>query len=286
MLFPEKLLVKFWRMKMTPRMFLVAGRVLLLALLPVRVFADDATNQWKVQVVGVMVVAPAGGKDHRSYCWKPGVTVSASLSPAAGKIVKLNQEESKIDSFTDDKGTDLLAAPSSNDPFNKPGISFLSLSTDGGDSSVIIDLKASGQPAKGATVLNISGKVNAQVAGSTKQFTVENVEIKTNAQFSLGDLAITISHAGLSKGPFSKTDEFSVTFSSPQNLESIAKLEFYDAQGIKLEAQKRSWGGGFLGYMVEYVFKKSADHARIVATCWQDLKTVDVPVSVKTGVGL
>lgn len=260
-------------------------RLLLLAVLPVRIFAADATNQWNAQVVGVMVVAPSGGKDNRSFCWKPGVTVSAILSPAEGKIVKLNQEESKIDSFSDDKGTDLMAVAASKDPFNKPGISFLSSSTDGGDSSVIIDLKAAGRPAKGATVLNISGKVNAQVAGSTKQFTVENVEIKTNVQFSLGDMAITISHAGLSKGSFSKTDEFSVTFSSPKNLESVSKLEFYDARGIKLEAQKRSWGGGFLGYMVEYVFKKSADHAKIVATCWQDLKTVEVPISIKTGVG-
>ena len=70
-------------------------------------------------------------------------------------------------------------------------------------------------------------------------------------------------------------------------LESISKLEFYDAQGNKVEAQKRSWGGGgFLGYMVEYVFKKGPDRAKIVATCWQDLKTVEVPFSVKTGVGL
>jgi|GEM_PF-4538146 len=251
----------------------------------IRALAADATNQWNVQVVGVMVVAPEGGKDNRDFCWKPGVTVSANLSLSEGKIVKLNQQESKINSFSDDKGTDLMATPPSQDPFNKPGISFQS-SDAKGVSSVIIDLKASGHPAKGATILNISGKLSAQIAGSTKQFTVDNVEIKTNAHFNLGDMPIVISAAGSRKDSFSKKDEFSVTFSSPKNLESISSLEFFDLQGNKIEARKRSWGGGFLGYMMEYVFKKNTDHAKIVATCWQDLKTVKVPISIKTGVGL
>ena len=41
-----------------------------------------------------------------------------------------------------------------------------------------------------------------------------------------------------------------------------------------------------MGYMVEYAFKQSTDHAKIVATCWQGLNTVEVPISIKTGVGL
>ena len=72
----------------------------------------------------------------------------------------------------------------------------MSSSSDKGASLIVFDLKASGQPAKGATAFNISGKVNAEVAASTKQFTVENVEIKTNVSFSLGNLPIVISEAG------------------------------------------------------------------------------------------
>lgn len=234
-----------------------------------------------------MVVAPEGGKDNRSYCWKPGVTVSVMLSPTAGKIVKFNQNDSKLDSFTDDKGTDLTAAPPSQDPFNKPGISYMPSGSDKGDSSIVFDVKASGQPTKGATVFHISGKVNVQVAASTKQFTVENVEIKTNVSFSLGDLPVTISDAGTNRSAWSaKEYKYSVTFSSLHNLESISSLEFFDAGGNKIEAVKRSWGGGFLGYMMQYDVKQNMDRVKIVATCWQDLKTVEVPFSIKTGVGL
>jgi hypothetical protein len=253
----------------------------------VSTYAADETNRWNIQVVGLMVVAPEGGKDNREYCWKPGVTVSVMLSPQEGKIVKFNQNESKIDSFSDDKGTDLMAAPPSQDPFNKPGISYIPSFSDKGDSSIIIDLKASGQPAKDTTALNISGKVSVEVAASTKQFTVENVEIKTNVSFSLGDLPLTISDAGTNRNAWAaKEYKYSVTFSSLRDLESISSLEFFDSNGNKIEAQKRSWGGGFLSYFVQYDIKQKIDRAKIMATCWQDLRTIEVPILVRASVGL
>jgi hypothetical protein len=286
MLLPEKMLVRFGRMKSSAQNIHTAICVLSLAVLisTSRVLAAEATNQWNVQVVGVMVVAPEGGKDNRSFCWKPGTTVSASLTLSAGNIVKLNQEESKLISFTDDKGTDLTAGPQSQDPFNKPGISF-QFSEDG-KAAAIFDMKASGQPAKGATSLNISGTLNAQIAGSTKQFTVENVEMKTNVSFTLGDLPLRISEVGTNRNAWMAKDyKYSITFSSPRDMEGISSLEFFDAQGNKIPARKSSWGGGFLGYMMQFDIKQNVDRAKIVANCWQDLKTVDVPISIKTGVG-
>lgn len=287
MLFLRKLLIKFWHMNPNPLNFRTTGRFLFLAVLIfcIRSYADD-TNQWNIQVAGIRIVAPApDGKvgSRGAFFSPPGVTVTVIVQPPAGKIVSINQFDSKLDSFTDDKGTDLMATKSE-DPFNKPGINMINVKE--GGISANMDFQAAGLPAKGATVLTFSGKLIAQVAGSTKQFTVENVEIKTNAQFNLGDMPVIISGAVSRKDPFGKQDEFSVTFSGSQNLESLSSLEFFDSQGNKIEARKSSWGGGFLGYMVEYVFKKNTDHAKIVATCWQDLKTVEVPFLVKTGVGL
>lgn len=247
----------------------------------------QAAEQADVRVVAVMVVAPDGGKDNRSFCWKPGVTVSAMVTPAAGKIIKVNDSESKLDSFTDDKGTDLTAGPPSTDVFNKPGLSVEMSSSEQGESSVIMDLKATGQPAKGATVLNISGKVVAEIASQSKQFTAENVPLKTGSKFDLGDLPITISTVSISKNSFTKKDEFSVTISSAKDLKSISHIEFFDAQGNQIKAQKRSWGGGgILGYMIEYVLTKQIDSAKIVASSWQDLRTIEIPFTIKTGVGL
>jgi hypothetical protein len=285
----SEMLIKFMAMKsIRPLSLCITGGLLAVHLSTCQAGAAEATNQWNVQVVGLMVVAPEGGKDNRSFCWKPGVTVSASLTLAAGKIVDLNQEESKLISFTDDKGTDLMAAPASQDPFNKPGLSFESSATGtGGVSSVIFDLKASGQPAQGATRFNIAGSLSAKIAGGTKQFTVENVEMKTNSAFTLGDLPLKISNVGTNRNAWMAKDyKHSVTFYSAHDLASISGLEFYDAQGNKIDARKSSWGGGFGGYMVEYNIKETVDRVKIVATCWQDLKTVTVPITIQTGVGL
>jgi hypothetical protein len=202
--------------------------------------------------------------------------------------VGLNQAESKLISFTDDKGTDLMAAPASQDPFNKPGFSIQSSATDtDGVSSVIFDLKASGQPAPGATRLNITGTLSAQIAAGTKQFTVDNLEMKTNIAFNLGDLPLMISDVSTNRNAWKAKDyKYSVTFSSGHDLATISGLEFYDAQGNKIDANKSMWGGGFLGYMMQYDIKQTVDRVKIVATCWQDLKTVAVPIAIQTGIGL
>ena len=245
------------------------------------------SSQTNLQVVALMVVAPNGGNDNRNYCWKPGVTVSVLYSPTEGKIVTFNENESKLDSFTDDKGTDLMAAPPSTDPFNKPGISGMLPMANAGASSITFDLKASGQPAKGATAFSITGKASLQIAAGTHQFTVENVDIKTNAAFSLGDLPVVITEAGTNRNPWASKDyKYSVTFSSLRDLQSISSLEFFDAAGNKVEAEKRGWGGGPLGYMIQYDFKQIGQSVRVVATCWQDLKTMELPISVHATAGL
>ena len=134
--------------------------------------------------------------------------------------------------------------------------------------------------------VNISGKVSLKEAAATKEFTADSVDLKAGAAFKLGDMALKITKAGMAKAMFGNKEEFSVTFSSATDLDSIAKLEFFDASGKKVEAHKSSWGGGMGEYFAEYTFKQSVDHAKIVATCFQDLKTVEVPLAIKTGVGL
>jgi hypothetical protein len=246
--------------------------------------ANAAEESWKTQVVGIMVTAPEGSLDNRSFCWKSGVTVSAALSSPNLKIVEVDSSGSKINSFTDDKGTDLMDAPDSKDVFNKPGVSVQLPSGDKGFTSVIMDLKALGHPAKDATMLKISGKVAAQVAGDSKQATIDNAEIKPETTFKAGEISIKISDASMKKG-YSGKEEFIVTFSGTTDLKNISKVEFFDAQGTVIESSKRSWGGGLGSYRIEYALKKSVDRAKIVVSYWTDLKTVEIPFNIKTSVG-
>ena len=148
------------------RHLLLSASLITLAGMAGRAAGDS--SQTNMQVVGLMVVAPSGGTDNRNYCWKPGVTVSVRYAPAAGKIVSFDENASKLTAFTDDQGTDLMAAAPSTDPFNKPGISGMLPMANEGAASIIFDLKASGQPAKGATAFIITGQATLEIALGTK----------------------------------------------------------------------------------------------------------------------
>jgi hypothetical protein len=260
------------------------SRLLVLAALvsTTSLFADDA--KFSFQVTGLRVIAPPkdADKNARGAFFQPGgVAVEVTAVPVSGSIVSIDQNDSQLDSFTDDKGTDLLAVKS-DDPFNKPGFGAM----DNKQTNATFEVQAAGVPAKGATALVLSGKLSLKVAASTKEFTVENVVLKADTAFKCGEVALKITKAGVSKAMFSDKEEFSVTFSSATDLESLASVDFFDAQGNKIEAHKDEWGGGMGEYFATYSLKQSLDHAKIVFACWQNLQTVKVPVSVKTGLGL
>jgi hypothetical protein len=255
-------------------------------LLNFRLFADDA-SRWKIQATGLrIVVSKMSTKEDQEedFFQPPGVTVGVRITPVSGKIVDIDPFESKVSSFSDDKGTDLLAAKV-DDSVGKQGLGFINNK----NSFATTEIQAYGLPVKGATTLNISGKFAAKIALGTEQFTVENVNITTNTSFSCRNLRIKIAETGFEKAPISNEKEFYVTFSSTNDLAVISKLEFFDAQRNKIESRKSRWGvveiDGNKTYSVQFAFKKSVDHARIEATCWTDLKAVEVPFFIETDLG-
>jgi hypothetical protein len=265
------------RMRMIGNVIATLHRALLLAVLAAACcVAPEAVAEWNVQVAGLRVVAPAPGGDDglRAFNWSPGVTVSLLVTAQQGNIVSVDNNKSKITSFTDDKGTVLSAATARR--------SFSSSSESG--PSVIIEANASGQPTKGATLLNIVGKIVAQTASQTKQFAAENVAFKTGTEFRIGNIPLTIAGTRLSG------KDLTVTLKAKQDLAAVSRLEFYDEQENKIESRRSSWStsgsGPDMNVSWDFILKENAERGKIVATCWTDLKTVEVPFSVKAGVGL
>lgn len=255
-----------------------------------RAFAADPAAEWKVQIQAIRVVAVAAG-DQDSAWWglngaAPGVTVLLKLTAPEGNIVGINIGESKLVSFTDDRGTDLSVRSANGGPGNEPGfyaqLGFGPLVD--GKPSAIIRVTAPNQPARGATGFSITGKVTVQTASHTNQFVAEKVALTSGTVFGLGELKLTICDVR------SKDGKCEVWLQSSQDLTSLAGLEFYDAQGQKIESR------AFSSYQhtsetekkwtLSFQLQKSAAVAKIAATCWTDLKTVEVPIAVKTGVGL
>ena len=243
--------------------------------------AADAAAGWKVEVGGVRVVAPPpdGNNDLRAFNWSAGVTVSLVLTAPQGNIVSVDGNASKIDSFTDDKGTDLMGHDNFGDSNFSTGFGF-----NKAGKSALVEASGSGRPAKGATQLKLTGKVAVRTSGQTKPVSADNVELKLGSELSLNEMKFTVSGVRL------QGKDFAVTLESKQDPEAISHLEFFDESGTRIESHRSSSSSfgmqGNTTYNWEFVLKKQIDKAKIVATMWADMKTTEVPVSVKVDLGL
>jgi hypothetical protein len=264
---------------------LTAFSVALLALTG-HAFAADTNAQCSVQVTGVRVIAPSpgGNDDLRAFNGSPGVTVAVVVTAPSGNILGIDTDASKLEKFSDDKGGNLLESKSENS-FNDAGFTSWSSFSDKGDNSAkSVEIHAPGQPAKGATQFIVTGTLNVQTALKSEQFTAENVVLKPGTKLKLGSTSLTISSIRMD------TDGMGISLNAKQDLSNIATVEFFHADGTLIESDLNgtttSNSGESKDVTQEYSLKKNVDKLKIVATCWTDMKTTEVPIQIKTGVGL
>ena len=259
----------------------LAGCCLLLALstFAFRSQADE-TAQFSLKVAGLRVVAPApGGNDHlRAFNWSPGVTIAMLVTAKEGCLLGFDRQNSKLNAFTDDKGGDLLKGDSNG------GIDLGSFQSFDHTNALLLEIKTRSLPTKGATELMVSGDVFVETAGRTRQFKTGELEFKAGTEFSIGKTKLKISKVTPT------ASGCNLILEANQSLESISNLEFIDEEGNKVESRKygssssTSPSGTFVQW--DLSLNKKLERGEISAVCWQDLKTVEVPVSIKTGVGL
>jgi len=261
--------------------FLGAGLSIMFLFVVTPHLAAQTPPGWKVQITGVRVVAPApeGRSNLRAFNWSPGITVALLLTSPEKNIISVAKDKSKITSFTDDKSTDLLAA----EPGTIDYSSWLNSDSAAGK-SVSVEAKVSSQPAKGAAQFNLAGKFLVETASQLTNIAVENVALKVGSQFNIGQIKFTISGVRL------QGKDFVLTLQADQDLAAVSHLDFYDANGTKIESHKyssSSWSSaGSTSISWDFTLKKQADQATVRAAVWTDLKSIEVPFSTKVSLGL
>jgi hypothetical protein len=281
--------------------FRVIGWVLFVSvfLAASRSIAADDTNQWKVQVTSLQIIAPhpKSTNDVREKMIHkiqaesdrlPGVTIKLRVTAPYGQIVGWNNDEdSSIQSLTDDKGSNLLAQASQENYVGESESGISSFSFTRGEPVLFVEIRAPNLPSKGAVELNIIGKISVQTAtGSEQRFIAKNVKLKSSMEFNLGDLKLRVSDARI----MDKDKTFGVTLDSKQDLSSISTLEFFDVRGNKIEplitpegATSKDEDGEF---QMVWLFQKPLDGVKIIGTYWTGFKTTEVPIAIKVDLGL
>jgi hypothetical protein len=88
---------------------------------------------------------------------------------------------------------------------------------------------------------------------------------------------------------------FEIEFHAKQSLDAITRMQFFDAAGKEIESEQggrssvRSLESGSASEPEEtigYQLKSAVETAKIVITCWTDMKEVTVPLDLKVGLGL
>ena len=229
----------------------------------------------KVSVAGLRVVGIGYGEDGReaqafNESSGVGLALVVQTSGASG-IIAFDDDTSALEELTDSTGKNLLDEASIW-PFPK-------LTKDG--KAVIVEMKARGVPAAGATEVHAKGKLSLTTATGSKPVKVPNVALANDKTFKLGTGVVSLSDVEASG------DSTSVTFKgSLPVFAAIRGMKFLDAKGAAIESS--SMGSGRMNdvAMASYRLTTAAKAVTIEIDQWQGMKPVVVPFDVKAGLGL
>jgi len=229
----------------------------------------------KVSVAGVRVVGIGYGEEGReaqAFNESSGVGLAlVAQTSSGGGIIAFDEDKSSLDELTDSTGKNLLDEASIW-PFPK-------LTKDG--KAVIVEMKARGVPAAGATEVHAKGKLSLTTATGSKPLKVANVALANDKTFKLGTGVVTLSDVEAGEGTTS------VTFKGPLPVfAAIRGIKFLDAQGQPVESS--SMGSGRMNdvAMASYRLTTAAKAVTLEVDQWQGMKAIVVPFDVKAGLGL
>lgn len=248
---------------------------------------DTTTAKVKAEVTGIHVnKAPYQGDQDLAPNMEPapGTKLSVLLTVPNGGIIRMDEHKSKLTKFSDDKGTNLLAAKAAKESFfNSPIGSFPKITKD--QKGCLVELQAMTTPAAGARTLEVEASVSLAVGSDQETVKQEKVEAKKDGAFKAGGIEFKITEAG--KNTFGD-DPMKIGLESKEGLK-IAKIRFLDAGGKEIESRLGSRGsmsfGGDATYSWEYTLKQMATTVTVEVTLWKKVTIVDVPVKLSVSLG-
>jgi hypothetical protein len=260
-------------------------------------------SELKLSVVGLTIGKEIPKPEEEDSSKKPsfgggfgmmGVQPGTSLSiHFAGNrdFVRLDDEKSKIISFADDKGTDLLSK--SDKSKSKPGAVQFSftprLRADFAEDrhAGLIHATAPQRPVAGATKITL--KADVVIKCGTGEKTAEQADIKfeKGTKITAGPVPMTIEQVEPSS--FNDDYKMTVTLQAKAKLDSIKKIAFFDASGKEIKSTKGGESSFTFAGSTQvdrgYMLAEKVDSATIKITYFEKLEDVVVPVEITTGVG-
>ena len=246
-------------------------------------FAQEA--DLKVDVCGIRVVQPPYGGDFEMTVLQGngGSSIALCVSRADGGLIDYVNDDSKLESFTDDQGTNLLAGE---DNMGMVGLSgWCSISKDG--KAATIEIHGPSLPKQGATALHAKGMLAFQIAKEKKAFTSPAIKLEIDAPIEAGPVPFTVKSMGK---PDWGNEPLEISLATNTDDSAIAEIKFMDANGEVIESSQSSSSRMSFGDQVQiersYTLTKKLEQIKVEITYWMDMKKVATPFDVTAKVGL
>lgn len=251
-----------------------------------------ALGDVKVEVAGLQVTGKGytaeGEKDGfnsvRAFSWHAGTRVGLLVTSSEKSIVRLDEDKSKVTSFTDDQETDFTKAKGR---FGKKGAEFGMSSESDDGKAIVTHVESPGLPKKGAKALTLKGDIVVALASKSKEVKSGVTALEKGTKLVVGENAFEIESAGK---PDWGDEPLQITLKSSVSHKDFKGFHFYDAGGDKIESKRSSSGSmGMFGkrtYTVSFNLKKKVDKVVLAVDAWSDLEVVKVPFDFTIGAGL
>jgi hypothetical protein len=237
-----------------------------------------------VTVEGIRIVTKGytGQEDLRSFMWTEGTTVSLMLFMPEGGIVEFKKDASKLESITDDKGTDLTKSEKKSTFGTVAGFDAWSSKKSNDTKAMLFDVVCPGVPKAGAEEIEVKGKIVISVGSKTETAETKDVELKLDSKIKTGAADLEISNLGKGWGDY----VMSISIKGKGSIAVIKLISFFDENGKELESNRSGYSAWGQEFTLDYQFKKKVDKATVKVEYFTDLKDVEIPLDIKTGIGI
>jgi hypothetical protein len=257
-----------------------------------------------VQVLGLRLVAPSAnaardedregagtGKDKDkeidapAFYATPGTTLVLVCRPPEGGVIGLDTDASTVSVFCDNRGNSLLASASKRGRATSPIGGFPVIAGDG--SAVRFEVEGSQLPAADATAIAVEGSLRLRLASGKTSHQHDGAILAAQQPISAGPIAGKVTKVGAPEWGDAKL-QVELTF--PMALEQLAGVRFLTPEGKAIKASQSSsmsmGRGAKTTTMLTFDLAAKVERATVVFDVWTDLREVDVPFAVSTGLGL
>jgi hypothetical protein len=215
-----------------------------------------------------------------------GTTITLLLSQPEKSVIGIDENASKLTSFTDDRGTDLAKAEGNSASWISAV--FSKISEDG--KLVAAPIRSNATPAAGAREITLKATIVLRCGGAQKTSEQKDVPLAAaGTKISAGPTTLAIAKSNKSAGNELVGAQKSVTLTSKTPLDAIKSIAFLDQAGKEIRSHVSAHStmtfGAMSTYDATYSLEQNVDTATVRVTYYEKIENVSVPVDLKVGVG-